>query len=282
MVTVTHSHISHVDQIIKGYPCGITMPLLCLLENSQFAVVKYPCNQVGTQVLINEWVCNKIALQIGLPTPQIGCCFLDQKSAYGAEFEEQLMVGEASFDQRNYGLGFYSQFIPNAVPLKKSNMRSLVNIEDFWKMLLFDQIVCNVDRHPGNLLYSLIEHKFYAIDCSNVFNSQRGWTEQSLLYDIKTNCYANLELLLPTTNGEIYEYFWTYIKCSPDDILALAKQIQQLLTPNVIYQIIDSIPDDWKDYITPSQVSTMRQYLNYRISHIIDTAILIIQERRMQ
>lgn len=282
MVAVTRPHMSHVEQIIKGYPCGITMPLLCLLENAQLAVVKYPYNQVGNQVLVNEWIGNKIATQIGVPVPLTGCCLIDQESAYGAEFQDELISGEASFDERNYGIGFYSQFIANSVPLQTSNIRNLVNIEDFWKMLLFDQIICNIDRHKGNVLYSLVERKFYAIDCSNVFNSQRGWTEQSLLDSIKENRYANLELLLPTANGEIYDYFWNNVKTAPDQILNLAIQVQKALEPQVICTIIESIPDEWKEWLGQSKIVAMEQYLNYRIMRIIDTATLIIHERGME
>lgn len=258
------------------------MPLLCLLENAQLAVVKYPYNQVGNQVLVNEWIGNKIATQIGVPVPLTGCCLIDQESAYGAEFQDELISGEASFDERNYGIGFYSQFIANSVPLQTSNIRNLVNIEDFWKMLLFDQIICNIDRHKGNVLYSLVERKFYAIDCSNVFNSQRGWTEQSLLDSIKENRYANLELLLPTANGEIYDYFWNNVKTAPDQILNLAIQVQKALEPQVICTIIESIPDEWKEWLGQSKIVAMEQYLNYRIMRIIDAATLIIHERGME
>lgn len=281
-MAVTHPYISHVEQIIKGYSCGITMPLLCLLENAQLAVVKYPHNQVGNQVLVNEWVCNKIATQIGLSVPLTGCCLIDNESAYGEEFQDQLISGDASFDKCNYGISFYSSFVANSVPLQASNIRNLANLEDFWKMLLFDQIVCNVDRHRGNVLYSLVERKFYAIDCSNVFNSQRGWTEHSLLDSVNEKHYANLELLLPTANGEIYDYFWSNTKTTPDQILDIALQVQKALTPNVICAIIKSMPDEWKEWLGQAKSVAMEQYLNYRVRHIIETTTLIIQERGMK
>lgn len=274
-----HPGVSHVDQMIVAYPCGITVPIRCLLSNGKLAVVKYPCNQVGNQVLINEWVCNKIAQEINVPVPPIGCCLLDQKSSFGPELQSQLINGEIDFGQNNYGIAFYSRLILNTIPLQKKFMTKMTNGQFFINMLLFDQIVCNIDRHHGNVLYSLTDQKFYAIDCSNVFNSQRAWTAQSLLTEIAAGHFSNVELLLSTENGETYDYFWESVNPTASQIVQEAAHIQQVLTPQKICDIINTLPDEWKTYLKDSQRQAVEQYLNFRISHITDTAKLIIQER---
>ena len=55
---------------------GVTMPVRCTLAGGLKAIVKYPRNRVGLDVLIDEWIGNSIADAIGLAIPNYGLCNL--------------------------------------------------------------------------------------------------------------------------------------------------------------------------------------------------------------
>ena len=55
--------IVRIDGIIEE---GVTTPIRCRLSDSSDAVVKYPRNRFGIEVLVNEWIGNCIADTIGL------------------------------------------------------------------------------------------------------------------------------------------------------------------------------------------------------------------------
>ncbi|MFR3807128.1 MAG: HipA family kinase [Enterocloster bolteae] len=264
---------------MRAHSEGITVPLVCLLSNGDVVVVKYPRNPVGNQVLINEWIANKIANLMQVPIPDFGCCYIDNEVSYGSAFYGQLQTGELSFDDQNLGLSFFSKQVKKAVPMSTLFLPEMKNTNEFWNMLIFDYIIGNVDRHRGNLLYSIADSRFYAIDCSNILNSQRGWTEESLRKGIQQCDYKDIHFLDKDQNGEIYESFWPYARLNRVKLLQLGDEIQKTVTKEKVYQIINEIPNEWKRYITDDERKAVEDYINYRVDHINDICINIANER---
>lgn len=266
-----------IKQIVKVYDQGITMPLLCLLEPSNsLAVVKYPFNPLGNHVLINEWIAYNIAKEIQAPTPEFGCCILDKKSEYGEDFLKAAELDDITLDKRNYGYCFFSGWIQRVTPMKSLYFPVMKNVEEFDIMLLLDYIVGNVDRHEGNILFSTTNKKFYAIDYSNIFCSQRGWNRDTLKQEILRKDYRSSYLI--NENGKVYAPFWNRLQY--EKLYHDAQMIKLKLTEEKIEEIVKSIPQEWNNYIMDEEKSLLCEYLHNRIQNIDVFCEYIEQGRR--
>ena len=261
------STIPNVNQIVRVYDKGVTMPLLCTLEpNRAQAVIKYPFNPLGNHVLINEWVAHSIAKVIFAPIPPFGCCLLTTSSDYGEEFQDSIGFGNVDFDLHNYGCCFFSSLIPKAIPMKPAYLSVMKNVNDFDLMLLLDYIVGNVDRHAGNILFSMDDRMFYAIDYSNIFNSQRGWNVTTLKEEIAKKDYRSAHLLDRKGNWEVYGAFWN--KLQLDKLYRDAQIIKAKLTYECLKSIVDNIPSAWNEYISAEGKILLCEYLYNRVQNI--------------
>lgn len=259
--------VPHVMQIVKVYDAGVTMPLSCVLStNNSLAVVKYPFNPLGNHVLINEWVAYSIANIISAPVPPFGCCLLDDKSEYDARFLKSVEFGNICFDSQNFGLCFFSSLVSKAVPMDSIYFPVMRNAANISLMLLLDYIVCNVDRHSGNVLFSSEDRNFYAIDYSNIFNSQRGWNATTLKQEILAKDYTGIHLLDKKGNGEVYNTFQPVLQL--ENLYTDAQSIKQILTYDALKSVIDSIPSAWNNFITSDEKLLLCEYLYNRVQNI--------------
>ncbi len=261
------STIPTISQIVKVYDKGVTMPLLCALEpNRTLAVIKYPFNPLGNHVLINEWIAHSIAKAILAPIPPFGCCLLTNSSTYGEEFQASIELENIDFDFQNHGCCFFSSWISKAIPMKPTYLSVMKNENDFDLMLLLDYIVGNVDRHSGNILFSMDDKMFYAIDYSNIFNSQRGWNVTSLKEEIAKKDYQSAHLLDRKGNWEVYGAFWNNLQL--DKLYRDAQIIKAKLTYEFLKSIVDNIPSAWNEYISPEGKLLLCEYLYNRVQNI--------------
>lgn len=268
---------SKVKQIIKVYEQGVTMPLLCALEpHNSLAVVKYPFNPLGNHVLINEWIAHNIAKEIQAPVPEFGCCILDEKSEFNDAFSMTAEFDGIYLDKRNYGCCFFSAWLQKVTPMKPVYLPVMQNADEFDVMLLLDYIVGNVDRHEGNILFSTADKKFYAIDYSNIFCSQRGWNKDTLKQEILKKDYLSSYLL--SENKTVYALFWNILQY--EKLYHDAQAIKLKMTDEKLKEIIDSIPPEWNSYITPEEKYLLREYLHNRIQNIDTFCNYIEQGRR--
>jgi hypothetical protein len=64
-------------------------------------------------------------------------------------------------------------------------------------------------------------------------------------------------------------------------LLDAGKNIQNTLKQEVIHEIVESIPEQWKGFVSPKDLIMLEKYINYRVAHIFDICHMIIQERGM-
>jgi hypothetical protein len=125
------------------------------------AIVKYPMNPAGTEALINEWVGNSIADLIGLTIPKYGICKISEEV-----IEKSDVYGE--LDASNSGIAFFSEYLSNTAPGTPSMLGKASNKETE-KLLLFDHLIKNEDRHNGNLIGEIATtRRIFFIDCSHI------------------------------------------------------------------------------------------------------------------
>ena len=149
--------IIEVEEVLDIIEVGATIPVRCRLANGMNVVVKYMKNPFGQRVLINELIGSCISDMIGLNIPEYGICNLSKDVIINTNLNEDI-------DERNAGIAFYTKDYSSTVPPVRS-MLTFVEEKQTEKIILFDHIVNNIDRHMGNLLLDLHQNAIlYIID----------------------------------------------------------------------------------------------------------------------
>lgn len=132
-----------ISQLCYNINLGSTEPKFAILEDGMQVITKLYNGPQGNLVLFNEYLCYRLAILLDIPMPRSGVCILDSSS----EIQDENLA-----DSHNYGKSFFSEYMPKATKLLPSVIGKIRNKEDFVKILLFDHIIFNTDRNPGNLL----------------------------------------------------------------------------------------------------------------------------------
>lgn len=248
----------------------------CRLSNGIEAVVKYRNNQQGSITLVNELISNNLAKLFGIQSLDFGICTLADSASIGAIIDQQLftLIPDVC------GPAFYVEYVRNIRPFSRSAIHRY-NHTQWAKMILFDHVVYNKDRHEGNILLTNdCSGNIFPIDYTHVFKNQCIWDQYTFRQGIAGDDYTDRCIL--ERNEEVYKPI--YISSCPciNDFEQSLKDIPNLLTDEVIHSIMDTLPPVWLEdaYITEQDLSSLREYLLYRISHIEDLVELIVAEGR--
>lgn len=255
MVTII---IKHVEKIIEQTESGVTDPLVGIIENKR-AIIKIPLNKAGINVLINEIICLKLCNILNIPMPDGGICVIDDTTDVN-EFEQDY---EISLEEIK-GTAFYLYKLENVIELVPMDLKKLKNSQDIIKVIVFDHFINNADRHDGNILIDIIDMKFYIIDHSHVFCKEKSSLGQTwALYD--ESPYDENKIF--KENEDSYNLFCNLTDYSYDDIMSQALNYKNLLSEEVIMNILNDIPDEW---ITEEKKNNIFKYIMHRISIIDD------------
>lgn len=260
-----------VKQVIKCYSENTaTSPFFCVLSNGDYAILKYPNNPEGNLILINEFISYKLAEILGLDTPGYGIC----------EFTPECSIpSNINVSDSNYGLCFYSKFINKAVPFSPSKISSVVNKEQFNKLIIFDHLIYNKDRHEGNILITISKDiKMLAIDHSHVFKNQSIWDKNTFIQGMKNSDYLDTDIL--EYNDYTYKSLFEIINFNNENTHRFTRLIKLNLTESIINDIISSLPSSWIKYVDELDIKYLIKYLIYRVEHIDETVSMIIEERK--
>lgn len=242
------------------------------------AVVKYPNNPSGNLVLINELLSYKIAVKVGLDVPNCGICNLDETYSMADKFATYIKQEDCEFSEQNYGMCFFSTFIDRMVPLSAGIVPHISNRENFYTMVLFDHLVYNKDRHPGNLLVQTTKPiRYFAIDHSHVFKNQTIWDRYALRQGIAANDYLNKEIL--ELNDDVYSYFFSCMGLDLELFGAARRSIEESLDQGFYHNIIRELPEEWAKEVNDEDLRALEEYLVYRTKHLEDIERLIVEER---
>lgn len=250
--------IKHVDKIIEQTESGVTDPLVGIIENKR-AIIKIPLNKAGINVLINEIICLKLCNILNIPMPDGGICIIDDTTDAN-EFEQDY---EISLEEIK-GTAFYLYKLENIIELVPMDLKKLKNSQEIIKVIVFDHFINNADRHDGNILIDIIDMKFYVIDHSHVFCKEKSSLGQTwALYD--ESPYNEDKIF--KENEDSYNLFCNLTDYSYDDIMNQALNYKNLLSEEVIMNILNDIPDEW---ITEEKKNNIFKYIMHRISIIDD------------
>ncbi len=263
--------IIDVEQIFDIIDEGTTMPVRCRLKNGEDVVVKYMRNPYGQKILVNEWIGNSIADLIGLTIPRFGLCNLTEEVIDHTNQNEDI-------DTRNAGIAFYSVWHPKSIPVSSRTFSTSIENREVEKIILFDHLVNNIDRHNGNLICDIAKGAIlYSIDNSHIILDQGN-----LSLDIEDA--LDKKMILSNTilskNKEIYDILCDSIGYVEKNIRLYAKEIKRVLSDDVLTGIKDSIPKIWVESIGNQKIDNMFRAVKYRVELIDELAEMIIIERR--
>ncbi len=254
----------HVDKIERHIENGCTEPFLAILNTGGekiHAVIKTKGNIQGILTLINELVSYKLANAIGILMPDSGVATIDN----------QTMLEENILTDDDFGSCFYSKYIERASILNENIMDCISNKEAYEEIILFDHLTYNKDRNKGNLLISTGKGAklLYAIDHTHVFKNATIWDSICFRQGISLNDYMDVGIL--EANG--YGLFIRNKTINKDSLLRIAEKFKQVITKQLLDDIINSIPDDWK--IPDKDLEALKIYLLYRVEHMNEMCEMI-------
>lgn len=258
---------------------GVTEPLLGTIKQDDTAfncVIKTKGNIGGTRTLINEYVSGQLAIRFGLPVPDNGFAHLDKNTIVDAECSEKI-------NELDFGTCFYSRLVEHVVPLNALSVAQADNENDIYKLLLFDGLIYNCDRNPGNLLvtFSKSKRKFYTIDHSNVFMlGHSRWDSRYFETRMTLEDLSDETFLLE--NEKQYRYFYLNMSIDPQILIDTAFDFQEKCTYSFIQTVIDSVPEDLLTEISKQDLNSLGEFLSFRITHLLQICDMIIKylERR--
>lgn len=252
--------IYRVESILSKVGSGVTDPLNGMINNNH-AIIKTINNDEGNRVLANEIVCYRIAKALNLPIPDGGICCIDKYTQIDQEVE---------FPKDRYGKGFYTYRLDRVTNIVNSPLlisKYIRNKNDFLRIILFDHLIYNKDRHKGNLLMDIVNkgnNKIYIIDHSHVFNLGPLWDECQLSRMIKEEDYKSTEIM--EYNEGVYYLLLQSINLSIDVLIKEAKDFKNMINDEFLQNAIKEIPEEWN--IVKNDRIMLFNYIKYRLDNI--------------
>lgn len=260
-----------VNMILRIYEieAGCTCPALVKLDDESRAVLKYPRNPQGMIVLLNEYITGYLAQAISLTCPDFGIAVVDNNTTIDKNLSPNVSL--ESF----VGIGFYSTYIPNVVPVSARALRHAHNLNETARIILLDHIVKNSDRHEGNLLITTNSTLpiVYAIDHSHAFGDP-NWSIADLSLNDTDSPYIWRE------NQPMYNMLINAgAIVTPEQLDMERRLIQERITNDYLNHIFSTIPAEWVTTIGPENVSHLCQYILNRVNNLEVICNMINQER---
>lgn len=246
---------------------GVTRPYTITCDDGNPYITKFMQNPEGCRVLANEYVCAKIAqfLELPLASPtliNVDSSFLEiHGEEIAAHIETEELISE--------GIHFGTKKIKKAFQILNSKMiEKATNIEVIPEIILFDQLICNIDRdrNGGNLLFDQSEMKIVVIDHSHVFEIGSLWDAHQLRLRIggRFEPFA--------ANGYVFRKLVPYVRGNNPFHSIIAKMSR--MTDNHLWHIINTIPLQWG--ISDAEKYALHEYLCDRL-HRIEEALPVIK-----
>lgn len=259
-----------VSQLCYNINLGSTEPKFAILEDGRSVIIKLFNGPEGNLVLFNEYLCYRLAILLNIPMPRSGVCILDGSS----EIQEEELA-----TSHNYGKAFFSEYMPKVTKLLPSIISKMQNKEDFVKILLFDHIIFNTDRNPGNLLvrFRKGDVSLKVIDHTHVFINQTFWDANCLKRAMEENDLLDTKIL--EDNSYLYEMFFHDFSITKEMLEKESLVFKSKIDRDTIIKLIGFVPEEWK----PKQedLDELVNYILYRVDNldVIISTILTYNNR---
>lgn len=237
---------------------GCTKPFFVSCSDGEVYAVKFSQNPEGKRVLINEFVCSKIAEKLELPIPTSALVRCDEQfiQLYGEEIERHIL-SKLNHD----GVHFGTLKIKKTFTITGTAMLEMAeNLEVVPEIFLFDQLICNVDRdsNGGNLLFDASNMKITIIDHTHVFDLGAIWDVHQLKRRIGEPFHAF------DSSGFVYKKLVPFIRGN-NPFHSIINKMNRI-TEDDLMHIINSVPEEWG--LKEEEGIVLHEYLYDRLSRI--------------
>jgi hypothetical protein len=204
---------------------GGSLPAIVEGDDDGTYVAKFRGAGQGVRALLAELVSGEIARALRLPVPEIVFVQLDgrlAKTEPDAEIQELL--------QKSEGLNIGLDYLPGSItfdPLVKLTIDGKARLAS--SIVWFDALVTNVDRTAKNTNLLVWHRNLWMIDHGATLIFHHHWSDDFLKRSRRPFKHIKDHVLLR----------WA------TQIRDVDAELAAMLTPEVIEQILDMIPDDW-------------------------------------
>ena len=258
--------VTRIEEIYAP-EAGCTCPARVMLEDTHRAILKYPHNNQGIIVLLNEYISYQIANAIHLTIPKFGIASVTDSILFDDTLKQSDVISL-------YGVSFFSEYIPNTVKISERIACRITNLDETCRMILLDCIIKNGDRHAQNILvdFNSTTPKMYAIDHSHALGDP-DWNEHTLLLDDFDSPYVWQE------NRDTYTMLIRAgAQVTMEKLESEAELIQQLVTEDLLDAILVSIPSIWISEIGQARATHAKGYILNRVSNLSKICNMVIKE----
>lgn len=254
-----------VKKVLSAVGNGITEPFWCILDNDTTVVYKSIGNPESNKALINEWIGYNIAKLVDLPIPFSGAAIWDHNTDVDEPIYNELTKDDSV--SKHYGLGFFSTQVEHSSPITSPSIYNKIkNKDDIPRIVLFDVLIGNYDRNPGNLLLSYKKNniKLHIIDHSHIFDIGCMWDDIQL--DRITSEPIDINKILESNNHQ-YSMFFEFRALDKNLIEEIINDFNNSITKSKIEDIMNTIPTEWS--ITSIEKKSAINYLNNRLTNLL-------------
>ncbi|MGL5151416.1 MAG: hypothetical protein ACRC7N_12685 [Clostridium sp.] len=145
---------------------------------------------------------------------------------------------------------FYSSTLEKSTPYINSPkvVNRILNKNEINKIILFDHLIFNEDRHNGNILLQSLKGTggfyMYIIDHSHIFNLRHAWDMKKLEKLINDEDYKD-ERVMKLNLDSLYNLFFELDLIDEDILKDEAIKFKECITEEKLKDIIQLIPSEW-------------------------------------
>jgi len=237
-----------VERYIMPFKEGGSLPALADADDGFSYVLKFRGAGQGTRALIADFTGGMIAKALGLRIPELVFAQLDP--AFGqSEPDEEIQ----DLLKKSHGINLGVSYLSKAVTFDPAATFVQPDLADM--ILWLDAYIMNVDRTVKNTNMLVWHKELWLIDhgASLYFHhNMESWQQ-----------------LAPSPFSNISQHV---LRHSGQDIRGADKRAKELLTPELITEIVDNIPEDWLTDADPDmgageQRTIYKQFLLQRLEH---------------
>lgn len=243
----------NVTRYITPLREGGSLPALAEADDDFKYVVKFRGSGHGTKALVSELIGGLTAKELGLRIPEL--VFINLDEAFGqTEGDEEIQ----DLLQGSRGLNMGLHFLSGALAFDPAVMKVDEKLASW--IVWMDAFLTNVDRTIKNTNMLIWNKELWLIDHGSTLYFQHRWD----------NWEAQALSPFPMIKDHVLLPFASQLEEAD-------KEIKEILTPAVLEEIVNSLPDDWlnwnEDGETPQDLRNV--YLEFLIRRLNDSEIFV-------
>ncbi|WP_167630557.1 HipA family kinase [Listeria valentina] len=249
-----------ISNVRNGVGNGITKPHYAIINN-ELCIIKGMNNPEKHLVLFNEYVGYRLAAILGLSVPEFGFAKINQETHFDESGKRKYFT--------NGCLCFFTKYVEKTVPLRAAKQLQSASSYELVSIFLYDLLICNSDRNPGNLLLHKPKTQnlsIYPIDYTHAFELQAVWDGGQLKRFVeKPKEKVDLDKI---DNQLLYQYIKEAKIYRIEEIDECVNHFKNSLSTVNLEEVISEIPKELLCKIEKIDIEYFLRFLESRIEEL--------------